>query len=1071
MNIHPIFISLLLLGTAYSAEQNGTKSKKNQQSSASKKPRVDDSAQLKEHAEAIRLANKGKNTEALGIIKKLIDEKKESKNLHSDYAALLIRLGKDKDGLDYYKANIKQENAPLYLSEDIADAYCRQHDYKNARSVYEMILKKDPHNKRAQKGLARCLPVKKTNKILKEHQDAIVLAGAGKTDQALAVLKKLIDENKESKNLKNDYVDLLARSHKDGEAVDYYKSNIKEQEAPLYLLEDIGDAYLRLHDYENARHVYNKILEKNPTNKRAKNGIIRCVEEEKTSLVTNEHDEAMLLVKEGRPKEALVILKKLMNEKKVPQNLMSEYADVMVRAGEDEKAIQYYNKHFKSKDAPIYLMEDIGDAYYRQGSPTNAIKIYEAIIKRDRKNVRAHVGMARCYLGERNPDGALLILKKIEESHGNNLDYWLVKGNALDMKTFNTEAIFCYDQVLKIDPRNKEAIVKRIMSISEAGAPMIALEKADQYPELFDEALMRRIRLTQVGVAVRWGREEAGNNRPYDIRFLKIDNAINMIKGYLSSGQTEEDKIYNQKLRFDLVVAYLYRCQYMKSIEEFEKIRAEVGKLENIPDYVIVGAAQSYQEERMIPQSKELFKYILKKQPKDVTALKGLYYCLLEKEKHAQALEVAEQMKAVSRKFVSYPDFRIVNSERLMGEETYSTAYLYAEYLDRAEDYLENLITTQPFNSDTRKNLSNLYNTRGLSRAAEKQAQLGLAIDPDDLGLKISLANSLLSLQDYKKAEEIIDYLAREYPESKAVQVLLRSWNAYNKRQLDLTAGYDRNYGQVTFSGKREYYVDGKLYSQPILYNYRAFIGSRYAYTRFTEGILNGYFTVVGMDYRGRGLDAAVGFNYNRYGGKKAGYFIRGSVNPTDHWAFAGNIDILTIDNPSRAFVNKITSNVYELGGKYIQNESMSVSVGGRIQHYSDHNTQNTETVRIFKRLFSNYDFKLDSAIDFSTTHSKKINVPYYSPKRDYAPSLEFAINQRLWRDYEYSFRHIVTIAYGRHWEQGHNTRWTGLVSYEHELNYIDWFYVKYGYARKRASYDGAPEYTNLFYLKLNIKF
>lgn len=785
-----------------------------------------------------------------------------------------------------------------------------------------------------------------------------------------------------------------------------------------------------------------------------------------------EHQHAIDVARKGNPTEALHMLTQLHKNHGDYKGYHNDFAVLLTWGHKDEEAIRYFKQNIIPSQAPVYVLEAIADAYYRLGRGEQATETYGLVLKKDPKNLNAKIGIIREKINNNEALETLPQLLELSKSNPNNRDILLLTARALESKKSFVVAIGYYDRILQTHPKDSEIIERRIMAINHSGAPILALKKALEHPKIFNEQKLRPIKADQIAILVRWSKIDSDSRKPIEEKYKKTDQAISLIKSDLVPEHNKDDRLYNRRLKFDLISAFFHRDMTREAIQDFENLLKEKSDLNDYPEYVLVDVGLAYLTERDLVNAKEIFNHILKKSPTNPLAMKGLYYTLVDNEEHEAALiQVKKYQTLYKPKIYIGPTLIIDNQDRKMAEEVYSESFTFAELFDEAEDYLKNCIAKAPFNNAFRNNLAELYTNRSLPRAAETETHIGLAIDPLDTALRITQANALLDLNEFQDAEKIILDLQRNFPAYAHVKALSERWKFHNMREFRYSTAYSRNRGTSTLFGKKEFHTAPTLYSSPILYNYRAFVSPRYDYSHYLEGKFNQFYTTAGIEYRGRYLSGVIGINSSRYGKHKIGVLVHGDVTPSDHLTLRGKVDILSQETPARAFLVGTTSNVTEVGAQFLKNESFHLDISAQNQKFTDHNTQNSYQTKIFKRIYGDYRIKIDTQLEWGGSWSKKTNVNYYSPKQDYTGTLQALINHRIYRSYEFDFHHIFTVTAGRHHEKNYGTKTIGAVSYEHEFEYRHHYTVNYGIQQKRASYDGQIENTTMLYLRFNIKF
>lgn len=794
--------------------------------------------------------------------------------------------------------------------------------------------------------------------------------------------------------------------------------------------------------------------------------------EDKQPPIPPEHNQAVQLARSGKGKQAIKMLDELGKKHGHYKGYDEDYAVVLTMVRQDKKAVSYYQKNIKKDEAPVYVLEAMGDAYYRLAMPDKAKSIYEFALKKDPKNLRSQLGLVRLDLNNGRNEEAISRLDKLSETYPKDKDVLLLKAKADKAIKNPTPVTSSSEKARKKEAEDNESIKKRILLLSDSGAAIFALEEANKHPNLFNESDWRELRSRQITVLSRWARMDANSDLPFDKRYKRADQVIVLIKQYLVSENSEADIAYNLRLKYDLMTVYYYRNKPQETVNLYWDVLRQVGSIDKIPSYVLESVGSAFLDIKQPEYAKDVFLKVYEENKTSQIALSGLYYACLELEQHEEALKYAEIYKDTFKKWIEVGPSAVPNPDREIAEDLYSSVYNNSEELNKSQEYLRDAIVKAPFNTDFRNNLTSLYRARFLPRTAEKEAKIGLALDPENVALKLNQAGILMSLNEFEEAEKIVEELKQKYPDNSQVKQLLEEWDYHNSRILDMTYGYRRNYGTSTFFGKREDFLEGLLYSKPILYNYRGYISERYDHGRYDNGTLYQTYTRAGIDYRGRKFSGELAVNYSRYGKHKLGGFASIAIPFTDHWLLRGYADLVSSDTPAKGLLDDVSSNAFGVGGQYYHNESFYIDAGGKRQNYTDRNHRWEGFAQIRKRIFGNYEWKIDGILDFYSSQARYSQiVSYYSPKKDYVADLQILIDHRIYRDYQFSISHTLTLSGGTHWEKNYGSKKVGFITYEQVIEQQNRYFIKYGVQRRRASYDGDIENSNFYYIRFNVRF
>ena len=114
---------------------------------------------------------------------------------------------------------------------------------------------------------------------------------------------------------------------------------------------------------------------------------------------------------------------------------------------------------------------------------------------------------------------------------------------------------------------------------------------------------------------------------------------------------------------------------------------------------------------------------------------------------------------------------------------------------------------------------------------------------------------------------------------------------------------------------------------------------------------------------------------------------------------------------------------------------------------------------------------KIDARPSFYTSSNSSQAGPYFAPIRDRAVTLSLEADQVLWRWYERSFSHNLSVSAGNYWQQGFGSGAVGSLRYQQAWRHDPLTEWRYGVTFGRAIYDGVPENSGALFLNLLHRF
>ncbi|MEI8295331.1 MAG: poly-beta-1,6 N-acetyl-D-glucosamine export porin PgaA [Alphaproteobacteria bacterium] len=765
----------------------------------------------------------------------------------------------------------------------------------------------------------------------------------------------------------------------------------------------------------------------------------------------SEHDKVVNVARQGNYKQALSMLDTIVKEKGWDEKRVYDYITILTWDGQYQKAYKLFKEKVTKdpKELPGHVLEALArscrELKYYQKSRT----FYLLLMKKHPKDVDAYLGLAVILLTEDKADDVPLLLVPFKNDPEKGVEVLKLMGLAYMRLNLFIDALDCYTRALAKKHNDKEALQGKAKALNG----MLASYEAEKIPDL-DADLYQKIKSSEAALDIRWGIASE-----YPRNYAHFDKAIDK----LTKAEPTDRNTY------DLIVAYNRRGRHDDALRLYEELLASGKTKEDIPNETLEAVAVSYLHKHNPVIAKDIYGFVLSKQADNIEALQGYYYALLENEELGESLEFIESNYQKHKKFIYMGKLAYINSNRDACESLYSKSFLYANLLSVSESVLKERIKVIPHNTDIRMLLGETYLSRGLPRAAKKEFDIGQTNDPENVGLKIGRIGVLMSLHQYREAEALLNELKPKHPDNDALKKAEKAWEAHNLRELD--TGYSFQKGGLSSSGTS--LLEATLYSSPIAYNFRAFMTATHLFGKFTEGSLWYILGGAGLEYKSTPFNARFEVNDSHYKGRaRVGSILDINITPTDEWAFSGQADFnSSAKTPGRAFVNEVSSNYFDVGAGYYYNNAFKLGMSVFDQEFTDKNRWFGGSSFVQGQVAEMPRQTLDLRLDLGYRKSRTQDALYYSPLRDSFASASAILDQTLYRNYEFSFKHAITPSAGEYWERGFNKSATFGVSYEQQFGYQDWYLFKYGVSRARATYDGTPEYTTSVFINFNIKF
>ncbi len=750
------------------------------------------------------------------------------------------------------------------------------------------------------------------------------------------------------------------------------------------------------------------------------------------------------------------------------KRFLYDYLTALSQSGRDAELVASV-PNIELATAPVSVLGRAGRAASNLKRFGLAVELYQAAIKRapDRSDIVA--GLAYSLIDNRKPDEAVALLEARKRSTWQEIPLLEAYAEALQARRDSVHALLIYERILVLEPGNRAALRNQIFTVARIGAPHRAVELAEQSPGVLSEDELLGLKADQAALTTRWG---AAADPSAPDRFGNTDIALaeneRLLQELQTSGKGESPAA--RRLQFDRIEALRNRARMREAVALHESL---VDEGVEVPAYAQLAAAEAYLYLEQPERARDLYLRALPQTGENFSAQVQLFYAYSDGEQHREALEQIDRVAAATpQRIAAYSPLTIAdNPDYASAAATAAAARGYQDYLDQAQQRLEDLRQLAPYNMEVRDKLALIYGARGWPRRAEQEHQWILAVEPAHRDSRVGHANTLRELQDWEPAGSGVAALEAAYPEDRHVQRAARQWRIHGMHELQVDAGTGDSSGGAGPLGTKEHAFETRLYSQPIAQDWRAFLHQFEASATFPDG--KGYRRRLGAgaEYRVRDLRVAAELSDGYDSDSDLGVSLAGAWSLDDHWRFEGAVDTSSNDIPLQARLADVRGNSVRAGVNWRAHESRSLGASLQTLDFSDGNRRNILTGSAFQRFVTGPVWKLDGAAALYTSRNSASNVNYFNPGEDYGLDLTLIGEQRLWRRYDRSFTHRLFLTLGDYRQQGFGSGEVGAIRYEHEWSLDNRLGLSYGAQRGFHPYDGVREYASYYNLSLNWKF
>lgn len=782
--------------------------------------------------------------------------------------------------------------------------------------------------------------------------------------------------------------------------------------------------------------------------------------------LTVSRQRAVHVAREGNLEEALAILEPLYYSKQDNTGLLYDYLTVLSWAEQDSKVLGLLQQ-VDIENAPLFVVSAGAKSLRRLGEWKAAESMYRIGIRRFPDDIDLKTGLVLTVTDAGRPTEALKMAEEFLENTPKKNEILLAQAYVAEATDEVYRALLTYQKVLAGDKSHREARRKQIILLHRLGAYARSLELADQYPETITPEEYKRLRGDKVALEVRWASLYPVSEKT---RFSECTHILEQLDKVILSPECQgpEGKACQRQARLDRL-ALLKNCSGEEDvIEEYHRLLSEGEKL---PGYALEAVAEAMLKNREPEQARELYEETIRLNSKSHNARIGLFFALIETEKYFEAQELIDELVTEQPVWIFPGGIKTprANWRRQTTEVLAALERFYADDLAEAERRLTAMTNEAPANRDLLRELGTVYIARGWPRRALEKIEIGQALEPKHLGLRIGHAETNMTLRKYDKAGEEIAALLVEYSEDQQVQRLGTQWQIHNMREIRIDTTLSDSNGSV--AGDQEWEISTKVFSRPFRNQYRWFAGVSHVQAEFPEGKGELQRYSAGVEYASPGLEATLSTGFNDSESGHAGLWFDGAWRLDDYWSMPFNLEIYSRDTPLRAIRNGIRANALSIGVTYRAHESSSLGFNVQIMDFNDSNFRTRFTLSGAQRLLSSPKQKLNTFGELSVSNNSRDNAPYFNPDSDFSLTGGLEHLLRIYRRYDHSLHQRLRVSVGDYSQRGYGSNFILGCEYAHLLELGNRLSMSYGLGSKRRVYDGDSEWSSYAFFSLNWRF
>ena len=759
-----------------------------------------------------------------------------------------------------------------------------------------------------------------------------------------------------------------------------------------------------------------------------------------------QREAAILKSRAGQKAEAQAALRAMLANGVDDGLVAMDLATLLQQDGKPAEAVAVFEAANKP-EPPDYALLAVTRAYRDLGRYDDAARLAREGERRFPDDSVWPMVLSLVLSDANNTAEALAVLKTPAARRAPPVERLLAEGYAWRRAGNIAASISAYAAAIQASGGNAGVRREAAGVLLDAGAPYGAAMLAGTTPPI-DAA--------QAGAMVRWGEQ----TRPSDPaqRFVGTDAALARLDALLAA-TPPEDTALRRKLRLDRMVALRDRMRMAEVVAEGDALKAE-GRL---PAFADQAYADALLYSRRPEEAREAYDRVLAESPNDVQARYGAFFANVELEDFARAYAIVDALakdEPIWRYFRNDPS-RHANGERAYAETIAGQARAWGNQLGEAWDRLLPLSNAAPTNGNMRLALYQVANARGWPRRARDEGEIAMGLAPRDLGSRIAQVEIAIVAYRFAEAQRLLAALQAEYPEDLGVKRLARDLDAKRRFLLDVSVQPSNSDGGGVNAAGQALVSEARLYSPPIADNWRLFALGDWNFSNPPEGYVQRIRAGGGLEWRIPWVTATVFPTLSGGTLPKAGGGATVDWWLNDHIELAASAELYSLSTPLRGLYYGISANEYAAKATYRWHESRNVSLRLAYLPFSDGNQRFSGGLAYEERLINVPGFDLTGrAQAYASSNSLGGTVPYYNPSQDLSLTGGFMAEHVLWRRYENSLVHALTVDAGLYAEQYYANNWIGTINYEHRWRFDPLTEFRYGVTLMRRVYDGSVENT-----------
>ncbi|MFK7794250.1 MAG: poly-beta-1,6 N-acetyl-D-glucosamine export porin PgaA [Gammaproteobacteria bacterium] len=723
------------------------------------------------------------------------------------------------------------------------------------------------------------------------------------------------------------------------------------------------------------------------------------------------------------------------------------------RCDRAKRVLRRVDKYSLSKDQ----LEQLAYISRHCGYSDIAFDLYEEGMLRFPSEAVFFAGAILVATDMENYSQAKSVVDCCEDRFNRDLDFNLARAYLYFNLREYQSALDAYKEVLRVESRNQEAKVGRIMALAELGMAEAAFIQAQSGEIEISNSQWKRLHELKIQQVLM----QAVNSEPV-FRESFANEAVKSVDHFLEflNSNLPDDSIARRNALLNKVHAQTLSGLHAEAIATYESLGLSV---EDIPVWGNVHAAEAYAGNRQPEKAVQILEYANDKEPDNLNILSALMFASIDMEDYDNAGVAMSRMN------------KIVEGQEVNDGRTHWVARLdamfqaYQNRLKEAEKRLLALQANAPSDPDILKNLAIVNRWRGLTN--KSSALLGDAsqVLGQDMSIGVAKTSLLIDSQQYSKARQNLQKLNAEYSYHKDVKRLQKRWDTHVKRLYTLSTQYGESSGNAL--GNKDFTIEQRLYTAPIYDQYRVYVRDRYDWAEFPEDNGNLHRVGIGGEYRSDSYDVSAEINASVRDDTDPGVTLNGVWKRDDHVSLFGELQSYSRNVPLRAINADIDGESVSAGAQYRWDESHYLRASASFTDFSDGNQRTSFFIQHEHDVYQSAHHQIYLSEEFYISENTEDDVGYFNPEGDYSFRVAAKYRGVIWREYEKSLTHRLNLGIGNYKQENESNAGIWDIEYRQQWAPSHDFEVDYGVLHRRRSYDGEAESYNAISASVNWRF